>query len=207
MTNINPVQSIVKTRQAPLRKRFLSDPRAAMVTDSAVTSSPDHRDPFHARVSPMPASGHTVAVGVHKSLGGLHDAPTPGDILCASLASCLDSSLRMVANAMSIPLRRLQVEVSGDVDVRGTLMISTKVPVGFQHMTCRVTLEVDDETEQSAIDKLCKLAEHCCVIMQTLQATPKIDTHYHVGGEAAESSIKSEPELLATTAPATFKAQ
>ena len=187
MTELGNCESIVKRRQAPLRKKFLADSGAAMVTDKAITASIDHRDPFHASVSPMPASGISLAVGVHGLLGGLHDAPTPGDILCASLASCLDSSLRMVANVMSIPLRRLHVEVTGEVDVRGTLMISSKVPVGFQNLTCRVVLETDENIEQSAIDRLCKIAEHCCVVMQTLQAAPTIRTHYHIGQDSGDS--------------------
>ena len=69
----------------------------------------------------MPQCGIAVPVGVHRTIGGLHDAPTPGYILCAALAACQDSSVRMVANILGITLEYLEVEVTGDVDVRGTL--------------------------------------------------------------------------------------
>jgi uncharacterized OsmC-like protein len=70
------------------------------------------------------------------AVGGPHDAPTPGDMLCAALAACQDSSIRMVANLYSIELKFLQVCVEADVDVRGTLAVDENVPVVFQSMRC-----------------------------------------------------------------------
>ena len=64
-----------------------------------------------------------VPVGVHRAVGGLHDAPTPGDMQCAALAACQDSAVRMVAN-------RLGAEILS-LEVRGALGIDAEVPVGF----------------------------------------------------------------------------
>lgn len=180
MTEINVSNSRVQQRQAPLRKQYMADPAAAMVVDRARTYSMDQSDPFHAIVEPMPSSGESLPVGVHESLGGLHDAPTPGDILCASLASCLDSSLRMVANSLSIKLLKLEIDVCGEVDVRGTLLMNRDVPVGFQRLSCQVNIEAAKNTPESSLERLFKLAEQCCVILQTLQRTPQIETRYAV---------------------------
>lgn len=178
----------VKQVQAPLRARYRADPPAAMVTDRACTQSTDESDPFHSTVLPMPGCGESLPVGVHRALGGLHDAPTPGDILCAAWASCLDSSLRMVANAMGISLVSLKVEVEGEVDVRGTLMVEREIPVGFQRMVCSVRLIAAAGTPAAAVDKLCKLAEHCCVVQQTLSHPPQLRTRYERDGSASAAS-------------------
>ena len=61
----------------------------------------------------MPTTGVRVPVGVHRAVGGLHDAPTPGDLLCAALAACQDSTFRMIANLMNIELEDLTVDVTG----------------------------------------------------------------------------------------------
>ncbi|MBV5331716.1 OsmC family protein, partial [bacterium] len=87
---------------------------------------------FHATVEPMEGCGIKAPVGVHSALGGVHDAPTPGDLLCAALAACQDSSIRMVANILGVELEHLQVKVTAQVDVRGALAMSQEVPVGFQ---------------------------------------------------------------------------
>ncbi len=62
-----------------------------MVTDHAKTSGGNASEPFHSIAEPMDGCGVSVPVGVHAAAGGKHDAPTPGDILCAALAACQDS--------------------------------------------------------------------------------------------------------------------
>ncbi|NRB41667.1 MAG: OsmC family protein [Pseudomonadales bacterium] len=170
--------SIVSEAQAPLRIEYKTCPEAAMVTDHAHTSSDDNADPFHAIVAPMPGCGVEIPVGVHSRVGGLHDAPTPGDILCAALAACQDSSIRMVANLMGIELENLAVTVEADVDVRGTLMVDKDVPVGFQAMRCEVQLRAKAGTDSQLLQQLSVIAEQCCVVQQTMKNPPKVNTTF-----------------------------
>jgi uncharacterized OsmC-like protein len=128
----------------------------------------------------MPGCGATIPVGVHSALGGVHDAPTPGDILCAALAACQDSSVRMVANLLGVQLEFLEVSVSGDVDVRGTMMIDRTVPIGFQAMRCNVQMRVKAGTDPRLVAKLEAAAEQSCVVLQTLRAPPRIETQFDI---------------------------
>jgi uncharacterized OsmC-like protein len=121
-----------------------------------------------------------MPVGVHSALGGVHDAPTPGDILCAALAACQDSSVRMVANLLGVQLEFLEVSVSGDVDVRGTMMIDRTVPIGFQAMRCNVQMRVKAGTDPRLVGKLKAAAEQSCVVLQTLRAPPRIETQFDI---------------------------
>lgn len=162
--------------QAPLRVLYKSAPEAAWVIDHARTSSADHADPFHAAVEPMDGCGVVVPVGVHAAVGGLHDAPTPGDLLCAALAACQDSSVRMVANLLGIELTFLEVSVTAGVDVRGTLGASRDVPVGFQSIRCEITIRAREGTRPELLEKLRISAEHCCVVQQTLRHPPRVET-------------------------------
>ena len=166
--------------QTPLRALYKSSPGAALVTDHARTKGTDPRDPFHASVEPMTGCGVTVPVGVHRAVGGPHDAPTPGDILCAALASCQDSSVRMVANLLGVELEFLEVEVTADVDVRGTMAMDRQVPVGFQAMRCDVRLRAKEGTGPEVLEKLRVAAERCCVVQQTLRNPPCVQTTFHM---------------------------
>jgi uncharacterized OsmC-like protein len=136
--------------QAPLRAKYKSEPQAAMVTDHAHAKGASAADPFHSTVQPMPGCGVALPVGVHRALGGPGDAPTPGDILCAALAACQDSAVRMVANRLGVELELLEVDVHGEVDVRGTLLIGKNVPVGFQSMRCDVRLRAKRERSRNS---------------------------------------------------------
>ena len=164
--------------QTPLRARYKSSPQDAKVIDQARTTGADASDPFHSAVEPMPGCGATLPVGVHRAIGGRHDAPTPGDILCAALAACQDSAVRMVANILGVELEFLTVEVTGDVDVRGAMAIDNQVPIGFQSMRCNVQLRAVEGTDPELLKKLRVAAEHCCVVQQTLRNPPPIQTTF-----------------------------
>ncbi|MCW8902252.1 OsmC family protein [Sedimenticola sp.] len=167
--------SKVGAAQAPLRKEYKIRPQSARVVDGAKASSPYTDDPFHSIVEPMPGCGATLPVGVHHALGGPHDYPTPGDILCAALAACQDSTIRMVANLLGITLESLEVTVTADIDVRGTMLVDPDVPVEFQAMRCDVQLQVRKGTSPALIQRLTAVAERSCVVLQTLRNPPLID--------------------------------
>lgn len=170
----------VHEAQAGLRAQYKTDPTLALVTDSARTRSIDPADPFHSLVLPMAGGSTEVPVGVHRAVGGPYDAPCPGDLLCAALAACQDSSIRLVANGLGVELTSLEVHVQATVDVRGALGMHKDVPVGFQSISCDIHLQAKAGTPTELLDKLRVAAERCCVVMQTLQAPPPVQTTYHM---------------------------
>jgi uncharacterized OsmC-like protein len=179
--------------QVPLRQRYKGDPTTALITDRAQAVGKIADDPFHSIVMPMPRSGITVPIGVHSALGGLHDAPTPGDMLCAALAACQDSTVRMVANLLGIALESLVVEVTGDVDVRGTLLMDPQVPVGFQGMHCKVRLSAAKGTNPRLLEKLHAASQQSCVVLQTLLHSPRVETMFDFAGDAGSAQAAPEP--------------
>lgn len=174
------MRSIVQDNQAPLRSSYKATPSLAMVTDHARTCGADPADPFHSAVEPMDGCGVSVPTGVHRALGGLHDAPTPGDLLCASLAACQDSAVRMVANRLGVEILALEVRVAAQVDVRGALGMDADVPVGFQSMTCDIDLRVREGTPLRLLESLRAAAQRCCVVHQTLQHPPPVTTRFNL---------------------------
>lgn len=170
----------VSEAQRIQRSHYKSNPDAAMVTDHALARGLDPKDPFHSVVEPMDGCGVQVPMGVHSAFGGPHDAPTPGDLLCAALAACQDSSMRMVANVLGVELVFLEVRVTGDVDVRGALNISSDVPVGFQNIRCDVQFKVKEGTPQDLVKALTFAAKRSCVVQQTLKTPPKVETSFQL---------------------------
>lgn len=172
------MQTSVYDAQKSLKGRYRQAPDLAMVIDHAKTSGDVASDPFHSRVEPMDGCGIAIPVGVHAALGGLHYAPTPGDLLCAALAACQDSAVRMVANILGIELLELEVRVTAAADVRGAMAMDPAVPVGFQSMTCDVRLKAKDGTPTDLLQKLQFAAERCCVVQQTLRSPPEVKTSF-----------------------------
>ena len=167
----------VRKRQQPLQDHYKQIPKDAMITDRAVTIGHELGDSWHGHIKPGSVDhGVEWKFGVHRAVGGYHDAPNPGDMLCAALAACLESTIRLIADRIHITLEKLQVEVTAKVDVRGTLVVERDVSVGFKSMKCNITIEAEDGTEPRQIHKLLKAAEYSCVNLQTLQAGVEIKT-------------------------------
>ena len=161
--------SLVRQRQAPLRARYARDPRDAVIRKGAGPLADHGTDALHGLVAPDPRYGVTWPYGVDRAVGGLHDAPNPGELLCVALAACHDASMRMVADLLGIPLLDLGVEVTGTLDVRGTLALDRSVPVGFQQMTCTTRATVAAGTDPRLLDQLRAHAERACVNLDTLR--------------------------------------
>lgn len=172
------MQNSVYTAQKSLKAQYKELPESAMVTDHAKTSGEVAADPFHSKVEPMDGCGISIPVGVHAAVGGPHDAPTPGDLLCAALAACQDSAVRMVANLLGVELTELEVRVTAAADVRGAMAMDPAVPVGFQSITCDVRFKATEGTPRDLLEKLRVAAERCCVVQQTLKAPPPVRTSF-----------------------------
>ena len=160
--------SIVKERQQPLMESYLKNPQDAWITDMAIIEGKNLEDPLHTSVSINEELKIDFPLGVHRAVGGHHDFPNSGDLLCASLASCFETVLRMVADRLQITLIKTKVIATACVDVRGTLMMDKNVPVGFQSMTLDVEIKVDNSVEKGMLPVLLKATEKSCIILQTL---------------------------------------
>ena len=160
--------SIIKERQQPLMAIYSENPKAAWVTDMAIIEGRNLDDPLHTSVSINEELKIDFPIGVHRAVGGHHDNPNSGDLLCAALASCFDTALRMIANRLHIKLVKTRVIATANVDVRGTLMVDKDVPVGFQSMGLEIEITVLNSVQKEMADKLIKAAERSCIVLQTL---------------------------------------
>lgn len=166
----------VRALQAPLRLAYANAPSQAAVIDLAWTEGADNANPMSGRVHFGSHAASSVEYGVHRAIGGTHVAPVPGDLLCAALASCQESSLRMVANVLGVRLLKLRVDVRATVDVRGTLGMNAQIPVGFQYMQVNVSLQPAPDTHPLRVSQMIRAAERACVVLQTLRAGVPVTT-------------------------------
>lgn len=178
-------ESIVATRQVPLRQLYHDAPQRARTRKTARTSSVriPASDPFHGEVEIGEGYGAHVRFGVDRYVGGLHDAPNPGDLMCAALAACTDGAVRMVANLLGVHLQALDVEVTGELDVRGCLAIDRDVRVGFEGLSCRVRVEAAAGTEPRLLRALVASAERVCVNLDTLRSGIAVTVASEVVGQ------------------------
>jgi uncharacterized OsmC-like protein len=166
----------LRERQAPLKAQYETDPESAKLV-MTVRSATSGDDPTRCTVSSvgMPGGdGVTWNAGAHPMAGGEGDLACSGDLLLASLAACQEITLRMVAAAMGIELRNVEVNIEGDLDFRGTMGIDPETPVGFQNIRTSVRFDADAAPER--LQRLAARADRYCVVGATLREGTSLST-------------------------------
>lgn len=158
--------------QKPLKDKYRADPATSRITLTARGSEQE---------TPMVCSidiGRAVyEAQAHSGVGGAGTAACSGDLLLGALAACAQITCQMVAAAMGIPTRSIDVTVEGDLDLRGTLGVSKEVPVGFEGIRLRYEIDAPEASPEQ-LEKLMEKAEQYCVVLQTLQLPPPIQTEW-----------------------------
>ncbi len=157
----------LRTLQRPLKEKYRSDPKTALITLEATGTLDGSSVTCH-----VPTFAGIATAGLHPAAGGDGTQACSGDMLLQALVACAGVTLRAVATAMNIPIRGGTVRAEGDLDFRGTLGMTREVPTGFQAIRMRFDLETDAPAEQLA--KLKELTERYCVVAQTLLVSPTL---------------------------------
>ena len=117
---------------------------------------------------------------MNERIGGSGSEATPGDVLLASLAGCKALAVAMVASSLKLNVSSLAVEVWGELDHRGVLLMPGASRVGFESLHCRVQLRVPAEASAEQLERLKFAGEVCCAITDTLRKATPLETIYDV---------------------------
>lgn len=160
----------LRTLQAPLKEKYKETPAAALITLKA-------QGRIGEGITCKIETGKAmVEAGLHEATGGTGLSVCSGDMLLEALVACAGVTLNAVATAIGVNLRDGVVRAEGDIDFRGTLGVSKEAPVGFQNI--RLSFDLDTDATEEQLASLKKLTERYCVVYQTLQNSPHIETNY-----------------------------
>ena len=158
--------------QRPLKKKYRDEPGSSRITLEAKASQQD---------TPISCSvdvGRAIyEAGAHAGVGGTGEVACSGDLLLGALAACAQVTCQMVAEAMQIQTESIEVTVTGEMDLAGTLGISADVPVGFETISTRFDIVAPEATEEQ-LENLRRKTEQYCVVFQTLAAQPELRTEW-----------------------------
>lgn len=160
----------IRSLQKPLKEQYRREPASSRITLTAKGS--ETKTPLSCSVD----IGRAIyAAEAHKGVGGTGTAACSGDLLLGALAACAQLTCQLVATAMGIPTRRIEVTVNGDMDLQGTLGLSKEVPVGFQAIRVKFDVDAPDATPDQ-LRGLHEKTEQYCVVLQTMLHPPEIES-------------------------------
>ena len=134
----------LRALQAPIKERYRTDPKAAVITLKAHGTLDDNN------VACKVETGRALAIaGLHPATGGSGLELCSGDMLLEALVACAGVTLKAVATAIDVPLKSAAVSAEGDLDFRGTLGVAKDAPVGFAQI--RLRFDVDTERRRKSL--------------------------------------------------------
>lgn len=115
---------------------------------------------------------HLVFVDEPTTFGGGDSAANPAEVLLAALGASLSVTLRCHAALLGIKVGSIQVDLRGDLDIRGFFDTDPTVRPGFQGLHLSVTIESDATQEQ--LSRLMAAADRGCPILDTCRGSTPV---------------------------------
>jgi len=171
----------IRSLQKPFKEQYRRDPATSRITLTAKGS--ETSTPLSCSVDIGRAVYQAEA---HKGVGGAGTAACSGDLLIGALAACAQLTCQLVARAMGVPTRHIEVTVHGDMDLQGTLGISKEAPVGFQAIRTEFNIDAPAATSEQ-LRALREKTEQYCVVLQTLLHPPKIESSWSRQSESSSN--------------------
>ena len=184
----------LKEKQAPLKESYKSDPSNAIVTLSSSGSLDSSGITCKLETGKQISEAKERVAGLHQKAGGdgfeISGELCSGDMLLEALVACAGVTLKAVSTALNIPIKSGSVHAEGDLDFKGTMGVDRNAPVGFKaiRLGFELKLENDAEVSDEKIEKLGKLTERYCVVLQTIAKKPELSVSVR-GNQTTEQGI------------------
>ena len=107
-----------------------------------------------------------LAIDEPASFGGADAAMSPVDLVLSALGSCQIIMYSVLASVMEIPIEDLQVDLKGDLDLRGLLGLDKQIPAGFTRIEYHAKITSPASSEQ--LSRLVNAVENQCPLLDML---------------------------------------
>jgi uncharacterized OsmC-like protein len=158
----------LRDAQAPVKERYRSDPSAAV---TSISATGDWSEP--GITATIEGFAGPVRAGLHPATGGDGSDACSADMLMQAVLGCAGVTMRSVATAMGIEVRRADLVAESTFDARGTLGLDRSVPVEVGPIL--VTAVLDTDADDTALAKLAELTTRYCVVGRSLRQEPVVE--------------------------------
>lgn len=185
----------LREKQAPLKQSYKDDASNAFITLKSSGTLDSSSITCKLDTGKQIAQAKERIAGLHEKAGGdgfdVSGELCSGDMLLEALVACAGVTLKAVATALGIPIKSGEVLAEGDLDFRGTMGVDREAPVGFKQIRLGFDLQLESNTDvdEDKIEKLGKLTERYCVVLQTIAKKPEVKVHMR-GNQATEHGVE-----------------
>lgn len=125
-----------------------------------------------------------IAADEPGDLGGTNRGPSPMELLLTALAACITTSIVYCAAKDGIEINYIDVDVEGDLDLRGLFEVSEDVRPGFGEI--RVAVWMGAELPREKVEELVNRGYSRSPVVDSLEASVPIKVSVEWDEEKAE---------------------
>ncbi len=111
-------------------------------------------------------------------LGGTNRGPNPVELVLGALAACQEIVISAYAAVLGIKIDGVDIEVKGDIDLRGFLNVADVRP-GYNNIEFATTIKTP-ESDRAKLDQLIRFAEKKCPVYDILANPVKVGGSFKV---------------------------
>lgn len=137
------------------------DPEKAKFRFSAVTRWKD------GTVTETVARDRVIAADEPEALGGRDSAADPVELLLAALTSCVSIGLVTHAAERGVDFEDFEIEVAGDLDLRGYLGLDEAVRPGYAGL--EYTVRVKSDAPREVLEEILRAAERASPMFDNIR--------------------------------------
>ena len=167
------LRTIIQQTQAKLR----AEPAASVATFRSESELQDGLR-SHARMRQ-----HRIVVDEPPELGGGDAGPNPVELILAALGTCQEITYRAYATALGIPLDKVSVELTGELDLRGFLAVDDSVRPGYQAI--RGTVRLTSTASPAQLEQLRQAVNAHCPVLDILSNPVPVELQLETARPAA----------------------
>jgi len=170
--NIDNYQNLVE--------RVKEDPDAAHFAFTATTRWQG------GAITETEARGRTITADEPEDLGGQDSALDPVELLLASLGSCISIGLVTQAAQRDIDFDDFEIEVTGELDLRGYLGVDDGVRPGYKNL--EYTVRIESDASKEVLREILAEAERTSPMFDNIHNGVPISSSLEVASPAATAS-------------------
>jgi uncharacterized OsmC-like protein len=186
----------LREKQAPIKDSYKQDPSKALVTLSSEGSLSSTSIACKLSTGAAVKEAKSRVAGLHPMAGGadpeISGELCSGDMLLEALVACAGVTMKAVATALSLPMKDGTIRAEGDLDFRGTLGVDRDAPVGFKEIRLSFDINFDTEVTEEQVERLSKLTERYCVVLQTIAKKPELKVRVRGAYESEDGIERAE---------------
>lgn len=124
------------------------------------------------------ARGRKIAADEPEALGGKDSALDPVELLLAALTSCISIGIVTQAAKRGIDFDDFEIEVQGDLDLRGYLGLDESVRPGYTNLDYRIRVQTD--APDTVVQEILREAERTSPMFDNIRNGVPITSHLTV---------------------------